>query len=142
VEENHMKKSIDTVISNQLLDVELIDGGPDARMLHSFFVNTFIGLVMIPEGFVTDFASVPQFLWGIFPPWGKYSEAAVVHDFLYTGFFKCTRKQADQVFLQLMERMEVPLWKRQTMYAAVRMFGGKAFGHPRKENLAYKECVV
>jgi hypothetical protein len=39
--------------------------------------------VVVPKGFETDFASVPRVFWTIIPPDGKYTKAAVVHDYLY-----------------------------------------------------------
>lgn len=36
----------------------------------------------VPDGFVTDGASVPRALWWLFPPTGRYFLAAVVHDYL------------------------------------------------------------
>lgn len=39
--------------------------------------------VTVPIHFKTDFASTPRFLWAFFPPYGKYTEAAVLHDYLY-----------------------------------------------------------
>jgi hypothetical protein len=39
--------------------------------------------ILIPAGYVTDFASVPMLLWSFFPPIGKYNRAALVHDYLY-----------------------------------------------------------
>jgi hypothetical protein len=39
--------------------------------------------INVPIGFKTDFASVPRLLWSIIPRWGKYGNAAVIHDFLY-----------------------------------------------------------
>jgi len=33
--------------------------------------------IKVPAGFITDFASVPQFLWWILPPFGKYTKPAV-----------------------------------------------------------------
>lgn len=38
--------------------------------------------VYIPEGFLTDGASVPKWLHWVIPPWGKHGQAAVVHDML------------------------------------------------------------
>ena len=37
----------------------------------------------VPEGFVTDLASVPKFLWWLFSPYGSYTMAAVLHDMLW-----------------------------------------------------------
>lgn len=40
-------------------------------------------VIIVPAGFVTDFASTPRALWSVLPPTGRYQLAAVVHDFLY-----------------------------------------------------------
>ena len=85
----------------------------------------------MPAGFETDFASVPRLFWRVVPPWGRYSPAAVVHDYLYhTG--KVSRIAADRVFLELMAALGVPLWKRQVMYWAVRLGGWLAWDTSRK----------
>lgn len=41
--------------------------------------------VDVPNGFVTDFGSIPQFLWWIpgLSPFGRYRRAYAVHDKLY-----------------------------------------------------------
>lgn len=36
----------------------------------------------IPKGYVTDFASVPKFLWSILPPLGRHNLAALLHDWM------------------------------------------------------------
>ena len=77
----------------------------------------------IPKGFMTDFASVPRIFWIIFPPDGKYTQAAVVHDFLYLKQHLDSRKEADDIFLEAMKVLEVPKFKRMAIYTAVRLFG-------------------
>lgn len=85
--------------------------------------------VIVPEGFVTDFASTPKALYSIFPPIGIYNKAAMVHDFLYDAScpFKIERQAADRFFLQAMEVLQVPKWKRNLMFAAVRILGKSHF---------------
>lgn len=78
--------------------------------------------ITVPAGFVTDFASVPQLFWNLIPPYGKYTCAAVVHDYLYV-LGEGTKLAADQVFLEAMELLGVPWYKRRSMYRAVRLFG-------------------
>jgi hypothetical protein len=39
--------------------------------------------ISVPIGWRTDMASTPRIVWWIFPPFGTYSYAAVVHDYLY-----------------------------------------------------------
>lgn len=78
--------------------------------------------IIVPSGFITDFASVPKIFWNIVPPVGKYAPAAVVHDWLYSTK-KLSRKEADKIFLRAMKELGVSLWKRYIMYFAVRAFG-------------------
>src|SRR5215216_1525948 len=39
--------------------------------------------VSVPEGFVTDFASIPRIFWSALRPDGLYTYPAIVHDYLY-----------------------------------------------------------
>lgn len=78
--------------------------------------------VKVPAGFHTDLASTPRIFWNIFPPFGKYEQAAIVHDFLY-HFGIGTKKEADIKFLHGMKLLQVPFWKRRLMFRAVRLFG-------------------
>lgn len=87
--------------------------------------------VIVPEGFITDFASVPRPFWLIFPPDGKYTAAAVVHDYLYHTQTR-TRKESDLIFLEAMEVLEVPWIKRKLMYRAVRLGGWLPWNHHAK----------
>ncbi len=89
--------------------------------------------IKIPKDFLTDFATVPRFLWSILPPWGRYGKAAILHDFLYySGIF--SKKEADLIFLEAMEVLEVVKWKRKSMYYSVKMFGGKTWKTYRKND--------
>ena len=83
-------------------------------------------IINVPIGTYTDFASIPRLLWAIFPRWGKYGNAAVIHDWLYWSQTR-SRIKADNIFLEGMEVLEVPNWKRHTIYYAVRLFGGFAW---------------
>jgi len=85
-------------------------------------INGKYVFINVPQGFITDFASVPRFLWSIFPPWDKYGKAAVLHDYLYNQrLFR--RKLCDKIFYEAMTVLKVPWWKRKLMYFAVRLFG-------------------
>ena len=86
--------------------------------------------VAVPVDFVTDFASTPRFLWRIVPPTGLYGKAAVVHDYLckhrkmmrHGVEVTLTRKECDRIFLEAMEVLKVPKWKRHAMYSGVRAY--------------------
>lgn len=94
------------------------------------------GSVTVPKGFVTDGASVPRALWMFVPSWGRYSRAAVVHDYLLVRIesgtphpLAMTRKDADFVFKRAMENCGVNRGRRWFMFLAVRAYGivtGKA----------------
>ena len=84
-------------------------------------------VITVPDNFSTDLASVPKALWGIFPPFGHHTKAAVLHDYLY-GQGVRPRKQCDEIFLEAMAAMGVSKTRRYLMYWAVRAFGGKAYG--------------
>jgi hypothetical protein len=80
--------------------------------------------LLIPIGFKTDFASIPQILWNILPPVGAYDKAAVVHDFLYAHErITQKRKLADQILREAMEALHVIEWKRKAIYWGVRIGG-------------------
>ena len=87
--------------------------------------------IAVPEGFETDFASIPGFARVLIKPIGIHAEAAVVHDWLYTigtAGHSEGRLFADRVFLQAMARLKVNSFLRTIMYRAVRLGGGGAYG--------------
>jgi hypothetical protein len=83
--------------------------------------------------FTTDLASVPRSLTWLFPRYGKYTKAAILHDFLCQNFQKPARtaavaqsllplrdrSDADEVFLVLMGELKVPWLRRSLMWTAV-----------------------
>lgn len=80
--------------------------------------------IVVPAGFITDFASIPRAFWAILPKWGKYGNAAVVHDYLYcTQPEQYCRRRADEIFLEAMLVLNVGKCTAKTMYYAVRWFG-------------------
>lgn len=78
--------------------------------------------VDVPENFETDFASIPRVLWTLAPPDGVYTQASVLHDFLYFSQ-SFSRKRCDEIFLEAMGVLGVPDWKRHLIYKGVRVGG-------------------
>lgn len=106
------------------LDYRSIMGTRKIQVIKPFMVNTSIGLINVPRGFISDGASVPQAFWSVFPPFGKYLEAAVVHDYIYVSLCEWfTKEQADMVFKELLEVLRVSKLKRNTMFHFVSIFG-------------------
>lgn len=69
---------------------------------------------------VTDLASIPGFLSWFVSRTGRHTPAALVHDRLVTpGMDPVARAAADDLFLDLMARLDVPPVRRTVMWAAV-----------------------
>ncbi len=83
--------------------------------------------VNIPEGYLTDGASIPRALWSIYAPWGNYGQAAIVHDYLCEFLSvtengvprRITREQADGIFNIALSVAGVDDVDRKLLYAAV-----------------------
>lgn len=87
-------------------------------------------VVIVPRGFLTDGATVPRLFWGIIPPWGKYGQAVVLHDYLceFRGFWNygqwetLRREDTDRIFRSALEELGVGSFTRNLMYGAVSLF--------------------
>jgi hypothetical protein len=77
---------------------------------------------VVERGFITDFASVPKAFWNLVPPYGRYTKAAVVHDFFYR-IKPISREDADGIFRRIMTELGVSWITRNIMYASVRLGG-------------------
>ncbi len=78
--------------------------------------------IEVSKGFKTDFASIPRAFWIVLPKWGKYGNAAVIHDWIYSSQER-SREEADRILLEAMEVLSVPKWQCFSIYKAVRYFG-------------------
>jgi hypothetical protein len=94
--------------------------------------DTFV----VPAGFVTDFASVPRFLHWLVLPYGPYTRAAVLHDYLIEvrinnpdPALRVTSRDTDGMFRRVMKDLGVPGVQRWIMWAAVR---AAALFNPRR----------
>ena len=80
---------------------------------------------VVPAGFTTDFASVPQALTWLVPRYGRYTKAAILHDFLWRrcreGRFDWS--DADGILRRAMRELDVPFLRRWLMWGAVRLAG-------------------
>jgi len=135
------------------LRVKVLDDGANYEVLDEFVyyrdkennVKIFVG-----AGFITDFASIPRIFWSIFPPFGKYTKAAVLHDRLCVAFNnrECwkdvltdtanvdsnflqqsvKRKDADNIFLEAMDVLKVDTKTKYCLYAGVRLYAIYKYG--------------
>jgi hypothetical protein len=121
-------------------------------------------IINVPEGFVTDLASIPPVAWiggvlvilGLGFDWlnswsniaialgllfvflspylrhdGKYTDAAVVHDYIYR-IHMFPRWHCDGLFLEMMKVLHVTLWQRWIIYLNVRAFGFMAWRNEKR----------
>tara|TARA_R100000544_G_C2213961_1_gene53508 strand:+ start:109 stop:474 length:366 start_codon:yes stop_codon:yes gene_type:complete len=79
--------------------------------------------IIIPKGFTTDLSSVPMFLWGVFPPFGNFLLASVVHDYLYVVKYRDDRYFCDKEMLIISNRINKNKVDNYIRYIAVRLFG-------------------
>lgn len=78
-------------------------------------------VVRVPQGFETDFASVPRMPLAFLLTGDTAHAAAVVHDWLCEHPDGRERELIDRVFLEACEVSQVPRWRRWLMYRAVRL---------------------
>lgn len=118
------------------LTVELQGDGRWVLRRPLAYRSFLLGLVTVPAGFDTDFASVPRVPVVFWLTGDTAKEAAVVHDWLYRTQ-KVTRKMADQVLAEAATCgiPPEPRWRRWLLYAGVRLCGWVAWRRNRKSGL-------
>lgn len=98
-------------------------------------------VINVPFGFLTDFASVPRFFWWLYPKWGKYGNAAVIHDYLYWEQ-SYPRKKSDSIFLEAMGVLKVNKFTARILYLAVYLCGFAAWkGNQRRKKKLGKRVL-
>ena len=101
------------------------------RLEHYLSIPTSKGVITIPTGFLSDGLSIPPAARPLVgPATGKPFMAGLLHDFLYsrssTAHFNMTRKDADDLFLEVMFNLGIG-FRRNLIYAAVRGFGWRSY---------------
>lgn len=88
---------------------------------------------VVDAGYVTDFASVPRFIWWLVPTYGNYTAATVLHDALITVALPAGRtssRSVDRIFREAMAELGVSFPRRWLMWAGVRW--GALFNRKRR----------
>lgn len=93
----------------------------------------------VPAGFITDFASVPQPVMWLAPSYGKYTAAAVLHDYLVRGRVVPSR-DADGLFRRVLREQGVSFIHRWLMWAGVRW--GALFNSARRPGWLHDAPLV
>lgn len=99
-------------------------------------------IIVPPDGMITDFASIPRFLWRVMPPTGdgsraRYGLGAVIHDCIYQSGrvdgVIVERVEADAIFKVCNEAVECEPWRITTMDWGLRVGGGAAWDNYRRK---------
>jgi hypothetical protein len=102
--------------------------------------GVLMGIVTVPAGFTYDGESIPAALHTLVPPFGQSKRAACVHDYLYQhgayqldrgDWVEVTRKQADEVYLELALLKGLPQWRALMRYRVLRLVGWRAWNAHR-----------
>ena len=137
------------------LRIEALGGdNPTYKLLEPFdywteLIKNYSGdyyTISVPEGFVTNFASIPKLFHWILSPDGRHGKASVIHDYAYLVvkknferdlmnaqswtdimiadcFMRDSKKIADKIFSEAMDVLKVKKWINWVMYTAVDEFG-------------------
>lgn len=99
--------------------------------------------IKVFRGFITDGASVPKSLQWLYNPYGKYINAAVVHDYLYSTYNNTgiNRTLADKIFRHIMQETGIDKRTIKRFYIAVRCFGETSW-KPKLLNEGYKDRAI
>ena len=99
--------------------------------------------IKVFRGFITDGASVPHSLQWLYNPYGKYINAAVIHDYLYSCYNNTgiNRTLADKIFRHIMKEIGVDSRTTRRFYNAVKYFGETSW-KPKLQNEGYKDRAI
>ena len=148
---DHLGPQPDQYDTNPKKDVRLTQLGASSNKT-SFKCGDAFGWASIPPGVpdadsrvtldtCTDLASIPPFLWGLIPSYGRHTMPAILHDVRCDAAHKAAgeqggrphsaylRRKADQQFRHTLKtHASQGLVTRFVMWSAVRMFGFKPLG--------------
>ena len=113
------------------LKVELVDQRQGLWKLTAplvFWSGFFGQKIEVPDGFVTDFASVPRIPVAYLLAGGDFQAPATLHDYLYRSGI-VTRAIADGMLSEACVVSGVPMWRTLIAWFGVRLFG---WAHYRK----------
>lgn len=116
-----------------------LDKGVDrTRLLEDWWFDVDGVPFVVPAGYVTDWASIPEWIEWLYPRDSMpFRPAALLHDYLYSHLWPLYSKRfADQVFRELLRQAGVPVWRRWAFWCAVRA-GGRGGWHYVKNDAGH-----
>lgn len=132
----------------RFLDPLRVDVLPDGRwlLLERFrYSEPALGsLIEVPQGYLTDAASLPAWTLPFFGKRGPWDHAAVLHDWLYDQVIKgeLERVQADACFKSAMHSLRVKAWQQWLIYLSVRLAGRIHIWWTQRKNKKLMKTLV
>jgi hypothetical protein len=104
----------------------ILPEGERWRLVESFDYQGRTDRFTVPQGFETDFASVPRVVVWLLPRYGRWTQAAVLHDYLWelAGRGELDKFDADGIFNRALRELHVPFLRRWIMWSGVRWAAG------------------
>ena len=113
------------------------ENGDDYALLEPLVMTLRDKQLVVPVGFWCVGCSVPEYLLGTVSPKidPRTIRGATAHDYIYrTHPAGWTRKEADELFYEVIHKDGLSWWRSQKAYWGVRIFGGSAWrGKDKKQ---------
>ena len=118
------------------LDATPLDDGVHWRLNMGFTYETLMipaaygaAVFTVPAGFITDFASIPRWLWSVVgAPTGWYTKPSCLHDYCFDTFGIATFAQANALFLESMRLCgHHNALQRWALFRGVSLFGRSSY---------------
>lgn len=128
------------------LDLATRETDSGCTFVRTVRVGTDIGIVTIPRGFVSDYASHPLASIGLFQGPQSSRVPGVIHDALYS--FKSadchpvSRGQADACFKRLLVAHGMGRIRASAWYLSLRLFGGFAWRAKERSRKHYDSLIL
>lgn len=110
------------------LHAEYREGRLYQLMKQFVYLSAIVGKITVPEGFLTDFHSIPRWLWA-WLPFDDWAEAATAHDFLCTMHASDVRPissvEAHNTHYECLRHIGAPEFRAQVMHHSLLVFGPK-----------------
>lgn len=120
------------------LDATLINEDPERWEIEKplvFFSEIVGAKIIVPDGFETDFASVPRLPLVYLLCGNRGRKAATVHDYLYR-YKLYDRETCDAVFREALSASGEGFFISWSMWSGVRLFGWKFYKRGKNDGTA------
>lgn len=115
-----------------------IDASKIYEVVEDYIYNPGAYSITVLSGFKYDRASIPRIFWVVMDKDSLSNVPPLIHDLLYSHggvlppnqlspYRKFSRKETDDIFLEIMTKCGVKKWRREAAYQAVRKFSGFAW---------------